>query len=756
MSQEEAELARQGEAREKGVALVMATAQAQAARDAVAALGKARAATEAETKARQAEAEQRRKAEAFAKDAYLSQIYRAQQYWSSDNLAQSSRILESCPIPLRAWEWGYLHGLNHADLLTLPGNGQYTTGIQFSKDGKRLAAFSPFGDAGIRIWDLTTNKPLAEITQFRTQRSFTCFALSPDGKNLALGERTGNISFWDAASGKLVREFVKTARPPYSLSFGANGSKLAAAWADTRNGEMMLPLMEAPRNEDFVVWDVASGKELFHPKGYGFGAEFSPDGSRLVTFKKNTGLRLTPSVPEFFVALFDTAGWTEVAPGQLGSGMSFSFSGNSKLLALGGWDRQRDVRFLRLVDAATGKELFSLAPKAVGDISLSPDGAWLAVCGAFGTNTFDLWDLKTRQLVGTIRGHTESVNAVVFAPDGRLASCAWDKTIKFWDPAAGQTVRQLAKGVDMQVVPARLGPGGDLLAYGQSNASILLLGAVRTATLKDAGTGRILHTLAGHERGTQVLAFSADGTRLCTAGPLGDIKVWDVASGSLVSTYPGQRGTVAVLALSPDGHWAACAHVPGNVTPKEFPVTIRVWNVETGQERWILSGHKMQIHRLAFSSDGRLLASGDYRTTKVWDLQTGKWLRDMNQDDVRSGTQNGLIFSPNGDLLVTAGSQKAQAWNVATGRSVAVFEGHKTLGPDCLAVSPDQTRLATAGDREVKLWDLRSGQEALTLTAPQRGNQQGFVASLAWSKDGQRLRAVFFDASVFEWEAKAP
>ncbi len=763
MSQEEAELARQGEAREKGVAMAMATAQAQAARDAVAALGKAKAAMEAETKARQAEAEQRRKAEAFAKDAYFSQIYRAQQYWSSDNLAQSSRILDSCPIPMRGWEWGYLHGLNHADLLTLPGNGQYTTGIQFSKDGKRLAAFSPFGDAGIRIWDLTTNKPLAEITQFRAQRSFTCFALSPDGKNLALGERTGNISFWDASSGKLVREFVKTARPPSSLSFGANGSKLAAAWADTRNGEMLLPMLEAPRNEDFVVWDVASGKEIFHPKGYGLGAEYSPDGSRLVTFKKNTAIRLAPSVPEFFVALFDTAGWTEVAAGQLGSSMGFSFSGDSKWLALGGWDRQRDVRFVRVVDAATGHETVSLAPKAVGDLSLSPDGKLLALCGAFGTNAFDLWDLKTRQLVGTIRGHTESVNAVVFAPDGRLASCSWDKTIKFWNPAAGQGVRQLVEAIDGQVNPAVLGPGGDLLAYGRSNMVNLLTGPVRSATLVDAATGRIAHTLAGHADGTRKLAFSSNGTRLATTGGLGGVKVWSVASGTLISTYGAQNGWVAALALSPDGHWAACANESKEYTAfahehgplKEIPVSVRIWNAETGKDRWVLPGHVVQVHRLAFSPDGRLLASGDYRTTKIWDLSTGKCLRDLNQNDVRSGTQNGLIFSPAGDLLVTAGSQKAQAWNVASGRSVAVFEGHKTLGPDCLAVSPDQTRLATAGDREVKLWDLRSGQEALTLTAPQRGNHQGFVASLAWSKDGQRLRAVFFDASVFEWEAKS-
>lgn len=105
---------------------------------------------------------------------------------------------------------------------------------------------------------------------------------------------------------------------------------------------MLLPIMEPPRHEDLVVWDVASGEEVFHPKGYGFGVGFSPDGSRLLTFKLNTAVRLSPSVPEMFVALFETTDWTEVAAEKLGTANSASFSGDGKRLALGGRDRQQN------------------------------------------------------------------------------------------------------------------------------------------------------------------------------------------------------------------------------------------------------------------------------------------------------------------------------------------------------------------------------------------------------------------------------
>ena len=765
VAQAEAENARQGEAKQREVAQSLAVAQTRATRTATDALEKARVAAAAESKARQAESEQREQAQASARRAeralYFNSISLANQYWLSDNLQQSERILDRSSKGLRGWEWQYLHGLNHADLLTLPGNGQFTTGLQFSRDGKRMAAFSQSGDAGARVWDLTTRQPLAEISLVRTQRLFNCFALSSDGKMVALGDATGKISFWDAGTGKLLREFVKLARPANSLSFSPDGQRLAAACADARRGEMLLPLAEPARNEDLIVWDTATGKELFHPKGFGLGAEFSPDGTRLVTFKRNSAIRLTSSVPEFFFALFDTENWKEVAPGELGSGNSFSFSGDSKWLALGGKDRQRDASFIRVVSAASGKERLALSPSAVGDIALDPEGNVLVVCGAFGSNSFEVWDLNSKKRSGTIRGHLGSVNAVACAPDGRIASCAWDNTIKFWNLASVKTERVLTTSNGHQILPALLGPGGDLLAYGQANAANIFTGPIRTATLVDAATGKVLHTLGGHAGGTWKLAFNLGGTRLATGGRKGEIKVWDVAKGSLIFTRPGAY-TPSALALSPDGQWAASAneskeysafsHGDGQLI--ELPVSIQVWNASTGQERWKLDGHSVQVLRLAFSPDGKWLASSDYRLTKIWDLSTGKWVRDLVQPQPWAGAGTALLFSPAGDLLATSGGEKVQVWDVASGQSIAYFEGHPRLRSECVAINPDQTRLATAGGREIKIWDLRSGQEALTLPVPQLDPNQGPVESIAWSKDGKRLRGALLNASVLEWSGE--
>ncbi|HUY33844.1 MAG TPA: protein kinase [Pirellulales bacterium] len=312
---------------------------------------------------------------------YFNRVGLAYQYWLADNVGQSRRILDACPSERRGWEWGYLDRLDHGELLTLPGNDQYTTALQFSLERKRMAAFSEFGFSGVRIWDLTTNKPLAEISQLQHHRQFCAFALSHDGKILGMADKSGAVSLWNPETGELVREFARLSRSISGLSFSPDGKLLAAACAGRRMSERVLVFAEPSWDEeDLVIWDLASGKEVFHPKGFGAVAQFSPDGSRFLSLKVNAAFRLSRTIPEMFVSLFDTAGWTEIAAGKLGMAELYSFSGDGKRLALGMRYRQRSANLVRIIDPATGDELQSLAPSTtMGDIALSPDGSALVI-----------------------------------------------------------------------------------------------------------------------------------------------------------------------------------------------------------------------------------------------------------------------------------------------------------------------------------------------------------------------------------------
>jgi eukaryotic-like serine/threonine-protein kinase len=697
---------------------------------------------------------------------YFNRINLAQQYWVGDNLPQSRRMLDACPVERRGWEWRYFDRLYHGDLLTLPSGGHSTTCLQHSQDGKRLAAFSNNGETGVRIWNLTDNQLLADIHRVQGRAAFRACALSSDGETVALSEASGAVTLWEAGTGKLIRELARLPQSMTSLSFSPDGKWLAAARDDIGDGDELLAFTKPPRNEDLVVWNVASGEEAFHPKGYGFGVLFSPDGSRLVTLKRDTAFRIWQPRHDEFVALFDTADWSEIAPGKLGMahapdvkrgvGSGFSFNGDGTRLALAGWDRQRSVGFMRIINPATGKEVFSFNPgKRVGEIALSRDGALLATTEWLGSPSIDLWDLKVRRRVRTVRGHTRPITAMTFAPDGRLASSSSDKTVKFWDPAASSQIARVSPTIFGSAFhEAVFSAGTELIAFPNMLS--------RAITALDLAKNGAEHKLSGPEGRTVALAFSRDRSRLASGGSRGEVKVWDVNRWDEVCTYRGHDGAIEAVAISPDGQVAASVHQPKELTLAiqsgrrplpEISVDIHVWDASTGAKRFKLSaGSNVAMHKLAFSPDGKTLMSASGHVIKFWDVETGSQLRELDRTEIKRGPYAGLTFSPSGKLLVTTGRGIAQLRDAMTARTLVTIEGHGLRLEHGLAFSPDETRLATAAGRELKLWYVATGQEIVTLPRSDLSDSgSATIIALGWTSDGHRLRAGLIDGSVVEW-----
>ena len=240
-------------------------------------------------------------------------------------------------------------------------------------------------------------------------------------------------------------------------------------------------------------------------------------------------------------------------------------------------------------------EILSIVPSAVGDIDLSPDGTLLAHTRGFGSSDIVLWDLKTKRIARTLRGHTDTVNAVAFLVDGRLASCSSDNTIKFWDPTANQEFQQVSQPLSVYASPIVMAPGADALAFGQQGTTILFFGAVRGITLVGAGNSPGTGTLPGHSGGTTMISYSGDGTRLASYGRDKSIKIWDLAASREVGSYTDTDGNIQALALSPDGRWTATAHETKEVSEFRFnrgpmpskatPIAVKVRDASTGAIR---------------------------------------------------------------------------------------------------------------------------------------------------------------------------
>jgi len=200
----------------------------------------------------------------------------------------------------------------------------------------------------------------------------------------------------------------------------------------------------------------------------------------------------------------------------------------------------------------------------------------------------------------------------------------------------------------------------------------------------------------------------------------------------------GHKAPVAGVAFSPDGKLLASV---------SHDRTARLWDAATGCPVKILRGHQDLVFGVAFSPDGKRLAtSGADSTVRVWDTASGAEVSILNG---HARWVASVAFSPDGDFLASAAHDgEVKLWDVASGRELRTLKAHDDLVTG-VAISSDGTRLASASkDKTVKVWDAATGDEWLTM----RGHADE-VISVAFSPDGKRLASASLDRTVKVWDA---
>jgi RNA polymerase sigma factor (sigma-70 family) len=596
-----------------------------------------------------------------------------------------------------------------------------------SPDGKTLFAV---GSGALRAVDLSTGQELRRV-KTDTGLHQEQFVVSSDGKTLAfLGTRMAFNGGFQHQSHVVLYETAKLeerwrmeqdAWAAADVAFSRDGRLIALAGSAAGN----RGVLEEPAAGTIRVYDLASRAEVRRIAIEGFGvasAAFAPDGKTLVAGVGDRTIRLfdVATGQERLPRLGQEEALPPRKPGQhLQKGYDkawtagcLAFSPDGLLLASGvegiGWfSRTSDVPPIRIWDWAAGREVRRLAGHPIGTISLAftPDGKTLASSGL--EPTARLWDVATGREVDRRPGHSSEIDGLAVSPvDGTVFTFSRaDGPILHWDPADGRMLEVM--GVYPGVINnMTISPDGRtlvLLEQGREPALWDLAGrkVVRRLVNEsrlgcgwaafspdgrmvtagnqvwDVASGRRLARFGDERMGSCPSSFSADGRRVITVGR--EARIWDVATGALVRRAVERMPLTPNAAISPDGRLVAVgqARAAGGHESREEPGVpvrqvepIRIWELASGKEVLALFGHTDISSGLAFSPDGRMLASvsGAWLNRldpglRIWDVASGKPLRRF-KDQPGSGIR--IAYLPDGRSIVTAGADgTALVWDVS-------------------------------------------------------------------------------------------
>ncbi|MSR60608.1 MAG: hypothetical protein EXS05_23700 [Planctomycetaceae bacterium] len=315
----------------------------------------------------------------------------------------------------------------------------------------------------------------------------------------------------------------------------------------------------------------------------------------------------------------------------------------------------------------------------------SHDGRFSATCGV--DETVRVWDLATGRTVQEFKGHKLSDErrrelgvrgaiCAAFAPDAtRIVSGGWDGVARIWNVETGEEIRQLPGHVAV-IMGVDWSPDGQWIATVDGEWNSVGLNRLR---LWNAETGQQVHELATDGRsGLTSVAFSADGLQVVSTDADNQVRVWDVKSGRELHRWREQT-KARDAAFSPDGRIVA-AGFGGARLEQDFIVdpenaAVRLYDLERGGDARRLEGHTGSVSAVAFSRDGRFVASAsdgehlsdrkyhparDY-TIRLWSVEDGTEVVRINCPIC----VHSIVFSRDGRHVLSCGEESViRIWSL--------------------------------------------------------------------------------------------
>jgi len=556
--------------------------------------------------------------------------------------------------------------------VNLPHDQVDSVDLCFTADGRLVGA--GIAEKKLKVWDLTTKQTERDLAT--TTQDYSLIKFSRDGRLLALSEGY-TIKFWDLAAG---RELPALSVPNLGVFTQNSGVfvNLSADGKKTATGGFGTPTL---------LWETETGKQLLTMKGrsnMAYAVAFSADGTQLSAggrtrwdLRTGRGLRITPAPSDKLFGM--------PAPGGKSIAM---FAPNNNAITI--------------LETTTGRHLQTLARTANGGgvnrVTFSPDAHLLAVrymedqvsptpqtIGGLPSSQVKIWDVTSGREVQTLT-LASAPSEVDFTADGRgLITVLGQGEVVLWDIASGNRVRNFAPAPAATPAASPGFPAGmpnlgslpNMGQLGKPGSMPTIPGMPTNMADMSSMITNVLGSMTSGTMGKNVtsIAFTPDGRILATGGV-------ESKSNFDMATLMSQSNQKTSKSKKP-------------TDPKDILKDLKVetigqvlfFDIATGREAGAIKGHGKGVTDVAFSRDGKLIASsGTDNTIKIWDLASKRELRTLTG---HTANVESMDFSPDGRLLASAGEDGSTfLWDANTGEHLLTLVSLDD-GGEWIVVTPE-------------------------------------------------------------------